>query len=124
MIMRKLFAAAALSLALLVPAKAEVVQKTSDLILTPATVSDSGYGPRVLFQIENKSNRNYRTVMWDCAAFWNSKPVSTRILISHNIPANGRVFEKDSFDIDGYVAPKPFDPTAFSFECRMMSAAW
>jgi hypothetical protein len=92
-----------------------------NLTLTPSKVRPDLTGVTVLWQIENKSDLQYKAVNWECSAFYNSEPVNAALLWAQRIPAKGRVFVEQSYsfhEID-FNAPKTIAPSAFKFECRM-----
>jgi hypothetical protein len=91
------------------------------LSLTPHKVTADSMGVKVLWKIENKSGREYRTAVWDCTAFFNDEPVGTHMVMNHYIPADRPTYDPDSFSFREYDPSfKYTDPSAFRFECRMI----
>ena len=91
-----------------------------DLLLTPYKVTPNSFGVRVLWQIENKSDREYRTATWDCTAFFNSVPVKTGLVMEHHVQANHLTYTEASFSYHDYdPSAESINPSAFRFECKM-----
>jgi hypothetical protein len=87
------------------------------LSLTPQKITTNDDRISVLFRIENKFDREYLQVIWDCAAFLGAEPITQQIVIVQHIPANGRVFLRDYFRF--HEKHPNADASSVKFECRM-----
>jgi hypothetical protein len=101
--------------------RAREANARQDLSLTPYRVTPDSFGVSVFWQIENKSDREYRTAAWDCTAFFNSEPVKTSMVLEHHIQANHMTYVEVGFSYHDYDrSSERIDPSAFRFECKML----
>jgi hypothetical protein len=87
------------------------------LSLTPQQITTNDDRISVLFQIENKFDREYLQVIWDCTAFLGAEPITQQIVIVQHIPANGRVFHRDYFRF--HEEHPNADTSSVKFDCRI-----